>query len=60
MKLESSNILKSLLNFSNFEPEYPYKLYSHKNERISDVNVSLLLAGALKLLAMPKNPQNME
>ena len=30
MKLEFRIILKMLINFSNFEPEYSYKLYSYK------------------------------
>lgn len=30
-KLSLSYILKSFLNFSKFEPPYPYKLYSWKN-----------------------------
>ena len=30
MKLEFRIILKMLINFSNFEPEYSYKLFSYK------------------------------
>ena len=34
MKVEPGNILKLFLNFSNFEPQYSYKLYSYKKECI--------------------------
>ena len=30
MKVEPGNILKLFLNFSNFEPQYSYRLYSYK------------------------------
>ena len=29
MKVEPGNILKLFLNFSNFEPQYSYRLYSY-------------------------------
>ena len=32
MKVEPGNILKLFLNFSNFEPQYSYRLYSYKKE----------------------------
>jgi len=32
MKVEPGNILKLFLNFSNFEPQYSYRLYSYKKK----------------------------
>ena len=32
MKVEPCNILKLFLNFSNFEPQYSYRLYSYKKK----------------------------
>ena len=32
MKVELGNILKLFLNFSNFEPQYSYRLYSYKKK----------------------------
>ena len=32
MKVEAGNILKLFLNFSNFEPQYSYRLYSFKKK----------------------------
>ena len=41
MKVEPGNILKLFLNFSNFEPQYSYRLYSYKKKEciklLSDV-----------------------
>ena len=34
MKVEPGNILKLFLNFSNFEPQYSYRLYSYKNKSV--------------------------
>ena len=34
MKIEPGNILKLFLNFSNFEPQYSYRLYSYKKKRV--------------------------
>ena len=35
MKVEPGNILKLFLNFSNFEPQYSYRLYSYKKKSVS-------------------------
>ena len=32
MMVEPGNILKLFLNFSNFEPQYSYRLYSYKKK----------------------------
>ena len=37
MKVEPGNILKLFLNFSNFEPQYSYRLYSYKKKSVDDV-----------------------
>ena len=34
MKVEPGNILKLFLNFSNFEPQYSYRLYSYKKKSV--------------------------
>ena len=34
MKVEPGNILKLSLNFSNFEPQYSYRLYSYKKKSV--------------------------
>ena len=36
MKVEPGNILKLFLNFSNFEPQYSYRLYSYKKKSAFD------------------------
>ena len=35
MKVEPGDILKLFLNFSNFEPQYSYRLYSYKKKSVS-------------------------
>ena len=35
MKVEPGNILKLFLNFSNFEPQYSYRLYSYKKKSVA-------------------------
>ena len=39
MKVEPGNILKLFLNFSNFEPQYSYRLYSYKIKRVYAQNI---------------------
>ena len=36
MKVEPGNILKLFLKFSNFEPQYSYRLYSYKKKSVND------------------------
>ena len=35
MRVEPGNILTLFLNFSNFEPQYSYRLYSYKKKSVS-------------------------
>ena len=44
MKVEPGIILKLFLNFSNFEPQYSYRLYSYKKK-----SVLQLLAATAKM-----------
>ena len=37
MKVEPGNILKLFLTFSNFEPQYSYRLYSYKRRSVATV-----------------------
>ena len=39
MKVEPGNILKLFLHFSNFEPQYSYRLYSYKKKECNAVHV---------------------
>ena len=47
MKVEPGNILKLLLNFSNFEPQYSYRLYSYKKKRVYSSEWAYLIFGSV-------------
>ena len=42
MKVEPGNILTLFLNFSNFEPQYSYRLYSYKKKECTGKIIQLL------------------
>ena len=49
MKVEPGNILKLFLNFSNFEPQYSYRLYSYKKKRVYLCQLMDSLGGLLDI-----------
>ena len=52
MKVEPGNILKLFLNFSNFEPQYSYRLYSYKKKECSEdyIGIDDIDGGEIMLL----------
>ena len=43
MMVEPDNIRKLFLNFSNFEPQYSYRLYSYKKKSVAMATVAHIL-----------------